>query len=132
MWSKFLFIAPMSAIGALTRVPIGSWRSIPEVREIAMRAMQEMIDIAKARGIDLGDDAIERTLERYERMAPDSTSSLQRDIIEGKPSELEAQAGAIVRMARESKVATPICETLYALLLPQERRARGDASMTRQ
>ena len=132
MWSKFLFIAPMSAIGALTRVPIGSWRSIPEVREIAIRAMQEMIDIAKARGIDLGDDAIERTLERYERMAPDSTSSLQRDIIEGKPSELEAQAGAIVRMARESKVATPICETLYALLLPQERRARGDASMTRQ
>jgi 2-dehydropantoate 2-reductase len=132
MWSKFLFIAPMSAIGALTRVPIGSWRSIPETREIAIRAMREMIAIANARGIDLGDDAIERTLERYERMAPDSTSSLQRDIIEGKPSELEAQAGAIVRMARESKVATPVCETLYALLLPQERRARGDASMTRQ
>lgn len=131
MWSKFLFIAPMSAIGALTRVPIGSWRSIPETREIAIGAMREMIAIASARGIDLGDDAIERTLERYERMAPDSTSSLQRDIIEGKPSELEAQAGAIVRMARESKVATPICETLYALLLPQERRARGDASMTR-
>ncbi|MDQ6800150.1 MAG: 2-dehydropantoate 2-reductase [Acidobacteriota bacterium] len=132
MWSKFLFIAPMSAIGALTRVSIGVWRSIPETREIAIRAMAEVIAIAKARGIDLGDDAIERTLERYDKMALDSTSSLQRDIIEGKPSELEAQAGAIVRMAREAKVATPICETLYALLLPQERRARGDASMTRQ
>ena len=132
MWSKFLFIAPMSAIGALARVPIGSWRTIPETREIAVRAMREMIAVANARGIDLGDDAIERTLERFDRMAPDSTSSLQRDIMEGKPSELEAQAGAIVRMARESNVATPICETLYALLLGQERRARGDASMTRQ
>jgi 2-dehydropantoate 2-reductase len=132
MWSKFLFIAPMSAIGALTRAPVGSWRSIPETREIAIRAMDEIIAVAKARGIDLGDDAVERTLARYDGMAPDSTSSLQRDIIEGKPSELEAQAGAIVRMAREAKVATPICETLYALLLPQERRARGDASMTRQ
>jgi 2-dehydropantoate 2-reductase len=71
-------------------------------------------------------------MERYDKMAPDSTSSLQRDIIEGKPSELEAQPGAIVRMAREARVATPICETLYALLLPQEQRARGDASMTRQ
>ena len=131
MWSKFLFIAPMSAIGALTRVPIGSWRSIPETRAVAIGAMREMIAVATARGIDLGNDAIERTLERYERLTPDSTSSLQRDIMEGKPSELEAQAGAIVRMARESKVATPICETLYALLLPQERRARGDASMTR-
>ncbi len=132
MWSKFLFIAPMSAIDALTRTPVGAWRSIPETREIAIRAMHEMIAIAKARGIDLGDDAIERTLARYDGMAPDSTSSLQRDIIEGKPSELEAQAGAIVRMAHEAKVATPVCETLYALLLPQERRARGDASMTRQ
>ena len=54
-----------------------------------------MMAIAKARGIDLGDDAVERTLARYDGMAPDSTSSLQRDIIEGKPSELEAQAGAI-------------------------------------
>ena len=82
-----------------------------------------MISIAKTGGVDLGDDAVARTLARYDGMAPDSTSSLQRDIMEGKPSELEAQVGAIVRMGREAKVATPVCETLYALLLPQERRA---------
>jgi len=123
MWSKFLFIAPMSAIGALARVPVGSWRSIPETRAIAIRALDEMVAVASARAVDLGRDAVERTLERYDNMAPDSTSSLQRDIMEGKASELEAQVGAIVRMAREAKVATPVCETLYALLLPQERRA---------
>jgi 2-dehydropantoate 2-reductase len=131
MWSKFLFIAPMSAVGALTRVPIGVWRSIPETREIAVRAMREVVALATARGVDLGADAIERTLDRYDNMAPDSTSSLQRDIMEGKPSELEAQPGAIVRMAREANVATPTCDALYGLLLPQERKARGDASMTR-
>ena len=130
MWSKFLFIAPMSAIGALTRVPIGVWRSIPETREIAVRALREMIAIASARGVNLGDDAVERTLERYDAMAPDSTSSLQRDIIEGKPSELDAQVGAIVRMGREEGVPTPVCEALYSLLLPQERKVRG--SMTRR
>jgi 2-dehydropantoate 2-reductase len=128
MWSKFLFIAPMSAIGALTRVPVGVWRAMPETRDIAVRALREMVAVASARGVDLGSDAVERTLERYDNMTPDSTSSLQRDIMEGKPSELEAQAGAIVRMAREAKVATPVCETLYALLLPQQRRA---ASMAR-
>ena len=128
MWSKFLFIAPMSAVGALARVPVGAWRAIPETRAVAIRMLNEMVALAKARDIDLGADAVERTLARYDGMAPDSTSSLQRDIMEGKPSELEAQVGAIVRMARESKVSTPIAETLYALLLPQERRA---ASMTR-
>jgi len=130
MWSKFLFIAPMSAVGALTRVPIGVWRSIPETREVAVRALREMVALATARGVNLGDDAIERTLQRYDAMSPDSTSSLQRDIIEGKPSELDAQPGAIVRMAREAKIATPVCEALYALLLPQERKARGDATIS--
>ena len=128
MWSKFLFIAPMSAVGALARVPVGAWRAIPETRAVATRMLNEMVALAKARDINLSADAVERTLARYDGMAPDSTSSLQRDIMEGKPSELEAQVGAIVRMARESKVPTPISETLYALLLPQERRA---ASMTR-
>ena len=124
MWSKFLFIAPMSAIGALTRVPVGVWREVPETREIAVRALGEIVAVAAARGIDLGVDAVQRTLERYDAMAPDSTSSLQRDIMEGKPSELEAQAGAIVRMSRASHVPTPVCEALYALLLPQERKVR--------
>ena len=124
MWSKFLFIAPMSAIGALTRVPVGVWREVPETREIAVRALGEIVAVAAARGIDLGVDAVQRTLERYDAMAPDSTSSLQRDIMEGKPSELEAQAGAIVRMSRASDVPTPVCEALYALLLPQERKVR--------
>jgi 2-dehydropantoate 2-reductase len=128
MWSKFLFIAPMSAIGALTRVPVGVWRSMPETREIAVQALREMIAVAAARGVDVGTDAVERTLERYDGMSPESTSSLQRDIMDGKRSELDAQAGAIVRMGREAGVKTPVFEMLYSLLLPQERKVRG--SMT--
>ncbi len=126
MWSKFLFITPMSAIGALTRVPVGAWRSMPEVREIAAGTLREMVHVAMARGIALGEDAVDRTMARYDGMAAGSTSSLQRDIMEGKPSELDAQLGAIVRLGREASVATPLCETMYALLLPQERRARGE------
>ena len=78
---------------------------MPETREIATRAMAEIIAIAAARGIDLGADATERTLTATTAPA-DSTSSLQRDVMEGKPSELDAQLGAMVRMARESGVPT--------------------------
>jgi 2-dehydropantoate 2-reductase len=126
MWSKFLFISPMSAIGALTRVPIGAWRTIPETREIAVLALREMVAVATARGVSLGDDAVQRTLERYDALAAESTSSLQRDIVKGKPSELDAQVGAVVRMGRHGDVPTPVCDALYSLLLPQERRARGE------
>lgn len=125
MWSKFLFIASLSGIGALTRVPIGEWRTVPEVRLIVDRSLREVVAVAEARGIDLGADAVERTWAHYDVLAAASTSSLQRDMMEGKPSELDAQLGAVVRFARDSGVPTPVTEVLYHLLLPQERRARG-------
>jgi len=126
MWSKFLFIAPMSAIGAVTRLPIGAWRSMPETRELVTRALREVLAVAAAHEIDLGDDAVERTLDRYDSLPPESTSSLQRDVMDGKPSELDAQLGAVVRMGTEKTTPTPVFDTLYRALLPQERRARGD------
>jgi len=125
LWLKFIFIAPMSGIGAASRVPVGVWRALPEPRDLATRMIREIVDIAHARGVDLdGNAAVERTLARFDGLPPESTSSLQRDIIEGKPSELDAQLGAVVRLGRETNVPTPISETLLALLLPQERRAR--------
>jgi len=125
LWSKFVFIAPMSGIGAATRVPIGVWRTMPEPRDLATRAIREIVGVARARGVDLGGDAaVDRTLARFDALPPESTSSLQRDIIDGKPSELDAQLGAVVRLGRETDVPTPVCETLLALLLPQERNAR--------
>ena len=126
LWTKFLFIAPMSGVGALTRVSIGEWRVLPEVRAIVDRALHEVVALATARGIDLGNDPVGKTWERYDALAPASTSSLQRDVMEGKPSELEAQLGAIVKLGRESDVPVPVTEMLYHCLLPQERKARAN------
>lgn len=127
MWTKFLFIAPMSGVGAITRVPIGVWRSLPEVRSIADAALREIVAVAAALGIDLGEDAVAKTWERYEALAAPSTASMQRDMMEGKPSELDAQLGAIVRLGRSRGVPTPVTSLLYASLLPQEQAARGTA-----
>ncbi len=126
MWSKFVFIAPMSSIGAATRVPVGVWRSMIETRELASSAIREIVSVALAQGVDLGGEAaVERTLARFDGLPPDATSSLQRDLMEGRPSELDAQLGAVVRLGRAAGVATPICETLLALLLPQELTSRS-------
>lgn len=125
MWTKFLFIAPMSGAGAVTRVPIGVWRAQPETRSMIALAVQEVLAVANARGVTLDPDVFNETLKRYDNLPPQSTSSLQRDVMEGKPSELDAQLGAVVRMGRAARVATPVCDFLYAALLPQERKARG-------
>jgi 2-dehydropantoate 2-reductase len=126
MWTKFLFIAPYSAIGATSRVPIGVWRAVPESRDLAERLLREVVAVASARGVSLAPDAINRTMERYDGLAADATPSLQRDVVDGKPSELDAQLGAVVHMARECGIEVPCFETLYAALLPQEQRSRGE------
>lgn len=58
-------------------------------------------------------------------LQPDSTASMQRDIMEGRPSELEFQNGTVVRLGREVGVPTPVHTFLYHSLLPSELRARG-------
>lgn len=127
MWTKFLFIAPLSGMGAITRVPAGVWRADKELRDLTTRALEEIVALATAKNIDLGDNAVAKTWERYDALAPDATASMQRDIMEGKPSELEAQLGAIVRLGAQHSIATPVTSMLYHCLLPQERRARDNA-----
>lgn len=125
LWEKFLFIAPVSAVGAVTRVPIGTFRSIPETRAMLEAAMQEVLDLARARGIPMAEDRVARTLSYVDTLPTDATASMQRDIIEGRPSELEYQTGTIVRFGRESRVPVPVNECLYRSLLPAELKARA-------
>ena len=51
--------------------------------------------------------------------------SMQRDIVAGRPSELEAQTGAVVRFGKKTGVPTPVHDAIYAELLPLEQRAGG-------
>lgn len=125
MWTKFLFIAPVSGIGAVTRSPIGVFREIPETRRMLVAAFEEIVQLAASRGIALAPDAVQRTLAFTDGIPADGTASMQRDIMEGRPSELEAQVGAVVRLAERAGIEVPVHRHLYASLLPQERRARG-------
>lgn len=127
LWEKFLFIAPFSGVGAVTRMPAGPLRSAPESREILETAMREVFDLARARGVGLRKDAVARTMGYVDGLPPDGTASMQRDILEGRPSELEYQTGAVVRLGREAGVPVPVNSFIYRILLPGERRARGEA-----
>jgi 2-dehydropantoate 2-reductase len=72
------------------------------------------------------ENAAARTMATIDNAGPAVMASMQRDIIDGRPSELEAQNGAVVRMGSETSVPTPLHTYLYASLLPQEKRARGE------
>jgi 2-dehydropantoate 2-reductase len=129
MWRKFLFIASLSGMGAVTRVPIGELRAHQETRGVLIQAMEEIHTLALARGIRLPDDIVAATLDLIDQIPPEGTTSMQRDVMEGRPSELDAQSGAVVRLGQQIGVDVPVHGFIYRALLPLERRARRAAGI---
>ena len=80
--------------------------------------MEEIYDLGRALGIQLPPDSIEKAMATVDSLPRDATSSMQRDIASGRPSELESQNGAVVRMAREAGVEVPTHELIYSQLKP--------------
>jgi 2-dehydropantoate 2-reductase len=125
IWSKFLFIASFSGVGAAARAAAGELRALPATRAMLRQAMEEIAALARARGVRLADGVVEETLRFVDALPASGTSSMQRDIFAARPSELEDQSGAVVRLGRQAGVPTPVHDFLYAALLPQEKRARS-------
>ena len=129
LWAKLVFIAPTSAVGAATRSAIDVFRAVPEARAVMIAAMEEVVEVGRARGVPLGDDVVGKTVSWVDGLSAGSTSSMHRDVVAGRPSELDTQVGAVVRLGREAGVPTPVNAVLYATLLPQERAARRAAGI---
>jgi 2-dehydropantoate 2-reductase len=130
MWLKFLFIASMSGVGAVTRAPIGVVRRRPETRRMLEQAFEEIAAVAAALGVGLPANAVKETMTFVDTLPDDGTASMQRDIMAGRPSELETQNGAVVRLGQRTGVPVPLHRFIYQSLLPLELRARGELSFS--
>ena len=124
IWKKFLFIATVSGMGALTRSPFGVMREDEHIRSMLYQTAHEIVTIANAKNIELTNDDIDMILKAVDNLIPETTASMQRDIMEGRPSELENFNGFIVKMGKQLHISTPINAFTYYCLLPQEKKAR--------
>lgn len=126
MWRKLTVMAAYSAVCAASRCPIGPLLAEPSTRALLRSAMAETVATAVACGVAMSESDVESGIAVLESLHPGCTPSMQRDVLAGKPSELEDQAGAVLRIAKERGVPTPVLGVLYAVLGPQERVARGE------
>lgn len=132
IWEKFLFIAALSGVGAVTRAPVGVLRSLPETRGMLEEAMEEILAVARARGVALAQESVPKTMAFIDGLPGQGTASMQRDVMAGRPSELESQNGAVVRLGGEVGVETLVHRFIYVSLLPQELEARGESASGHQ
>jgi len=125
LWTKFVFIAAVSGIGAITRLPIGEARAAPETRRLLTAIIGEVEALARASGVTLDVAVSDQTLAFIDSLEPQMKSSMQRDVEAGCPFELEAIIGVISRKGNARGVPTPVADMVYTALLPALRRAGG-------
>lgn len=120
LWEKFIF-TNVGGLCALTRLPVGALLACSETAALARGLMAEAAAIGSRKGIAVTDETAERQFRRFETVAASSPAmrpSMYFDLTQGRRLELDALNGAVVRMGRESGIATPLNFAIYAALKP--------------
>ncbi len=116
VWSKAIFVAAMSAVTTLTQAPLGPMMADDEVVAVLTAALTEARQVAEADGVYFEVDPVASALAMARSMPATARSSMARDVANGRPTEVESLNGAVVAKGRALGVATPVNQTLYALL----------------
>ena len=124
IWRKFTFITTVSGIGALTRTVFGELRNYKGVLEMMQEVGHEITLIANAKKIAITQQDVAKALEWVQNCEYNTTASMQRDVMGGRPSELEDFNGYIVKEGLRLGIETSVNKFVYDCLLPQEMKAR--------
>jgi 2-dehydropantoate 2-reductase len=115
LWEKFVFIASLAAACGLARTTVGPVRDQRLGRRLLQRAVQEAVDVARARGIPLAADEAAQVVGAIDALPPGTKPSFLLDLESGGPTELDILSGAVSRYAEEAGVATPVHDTATAV-----------------
>jgi 2-dehydropantoate 2-reductase len=129
LWKKFAYIAGSAAVCTLSNCTYGEMRAVPETRALIQGAIEEVLAVGRARGAPIMDDSLAWSMTSLANFPATGRASLAKDFTAGARVELEGITGVVVRMARQAGVATPINDTLYALLKPWALRLTGTAAV---
>ena len=118
IWEKFIFLVALAGFTGASRLPIGAIWEDAYCRERFLQGCREVESLARAEGVPVAADVIDR-ISGYVGGIPGSMrSSLLIDLSVGKRTEVEALQGAVVRRAARLGLELPIMSTLYAVLKP--------------
>ncbi len=118
IWEKFCYLVPFAGFTGSARLPIGPLWADPLIRQSIGEAVAEVEAVARAEGVAVPAGIVGRVASYMEAIPGTTRSSLLIDLQQGKPIEVEALVGAVVRRAARHGVPVPIMSTLYSVLKP--------------
>src|SRR6266545_131067 len=126
LWTKLVMNCAYNAICALSGAPYGRMVAMPEIRSVMREAVKEVSQVAHARGVRLPDNIVEAVIKLADAM-PTTMSSTAQDLLKGKRTEIDHLNGFVVRQGEALGVATPVNQTLNALMKLLEQTKLGSS-----
>jgi len=123
LWKKFIGIC-VSGLLAVTKTTYGELRDLKETRQLMIELLNEIYLLSQKTWVEIEPGFVETTISLIDSYPYGSTSSLTRDVWEGRPSEIEYQNGTVVRLGEKFGVDTPVNRFVYYSILPMEMKAR--------
>jgi 2-dehydropantoate 2-reductase len=118
IWRKFLVLAPMAALSAMTRVSLGRIRGREETWHLAEAGMREVVAVANAEGVGLTEEDVQRALTFVQGMPATWKASLAVDLEQGRRLEVDWLSGAVCRLGQGAAILTPFHRVAFGVLKP--------------
>ena len=120
LWTKLIVNVGLNAISAVMQVPYGAIAATPESRETVRGLVSECVAVARADGVSMPDTDFVEMVLRFAEEHGHVYSSTARDLARGARSEIDALNGFVVRRGASRGVATPVNQSLVALVKLRE------------
>jgi 2-dehydropantoate 2-reductase len=127
LWTKLIMNCAYNAICALSGARYGQMVAMPEVRDLMRETVDEVLQVAHAKGVRLPENIMDSVIKLADSM-PQTMSSTAQDIAKGKRTEIDHLNGFVVRQGEALGIATPVNQTLNALMKLLEETKLGPAS----
>lgn len=105
--TKFSYVSPIGTAGLYLHAVAGDFQREGEARELFKTLIREIVTLANAMGITFEEDLVERNLKILSNLPEEATTSMQRDVMEGKQSEIDGLVYEVVRMAEKYGAEVP-------------------------
>lgn len=125
MWWKFMVNVGVNQASAVLGAPYNVFQELPEARALMIELMQEVVALARHRGINLQPCDIDDWVAVLHTLSPDGKTSMLQDIEARRKTEVEIFAGAVENMGKAHAIPTPVNSTFLNLIRVKEKTTAG-------
>jgi 2-dehydropantoate 2-reductase len=116
IWEKYLFISTIATLTSYLDASIGAISAKQESMDLLHSLLQELIQVAKAKGITFQEDSIQKITDRMAKLPYETTSSMHSDYQIGKATEVDSLTGYVVKLGQQLSIPVPTYTQLYTAL----------------